>query len=70
MDLDKSGVVQNVQVLGDGLLGHIKALGDLVNRARAIANELEDRSSARLGESRQGCFGIHGPSLSHCLYKR
>lgn len=50
MDLDKSGVVQNVQVLGDGLLAYVKALGDLVDRARAVADELQNCSSTGFGQ--------------------
>ncbi len=55
-----------MQVLGDGLLGHVKAFGNLVDRARAVADELKDRSPARLGQSCQCCFRIH-PSQSKPL---
>lgn len=50
MDLDETGVVQDAQVVGDGLLGDVEAFGDLVDRARAVADELQDRSPPRLGE--------------------
>ena len=63
-------ILEHLQVLGDGLLADVEARGDLVDRVRVVADEHEDRYSARLGERSQRGFGTHAlHNTIACLYK-
>src|SRR5215469_14522683 len=49
-DRHQAGVPEHLQVLGNGLLGDVEPLGDLVDRARPVAHQPQDVAAARLGE--------------------
>src|SRR5579875_2822326 len=44
----QAGVPEHFQVLGDGLLGDIEVLGDLVDRPGLVADQPQDRPPARV----------------------
>src|SRR5579859_3731748 len=44
-------VPEHLQVQGDGLLGDVELLGDLVHRARSITHQPQNRPPARVGKS-------------------
>ena len=62
-DRDEAGVPEHLQVLGDGLLGHVELLGDLVDRARPVPHQPHDLTPARLGEGLE-CRVAHGAQPS------
>jgi hypothetical protein len=69
-DRDEPGLPEDLEVVGDRLLGDVEVLGDLVHRARLVAHEHEHRPPARLGERGPGRFGIHGAECTTLdLYK-
>lgn len=49
--LDEPGVLQNLQVLGHGLLGDVEMSRDLADRQRLITHEPKDGLPPWLGES-------------------
>src|SRR6516165_12733752 len=53
-DRDQAGVLEDLQVLGDGLLGDVEVAGNLVDRARPVADQPQDRAAARLSEGLEG----------------
>src|SRR5215472_3241455 len=66
-------VPEHLQVQGDGLLGDVELPGDLVDRARPVADQPQDRPSARVGKGLERCLA-HGAEHSRStridLYKR
>src|SRR5262249_27320212 len=64
---------EHLQVQGDGLLGDVELPGDLVDRARPVADQPQDRPSAQVGKGLERCFA-HGAERSRGtridLYKR
>jgi hypothetical protein len=70
VDLHQPGLAQNLQVLGHGLLGDVEVLGDLVDRVRPVADELEDRPPARLRDRLQRRFAHRAAQdIAFHLYK-
>src|SRR5262244_957209 len=62
-DRHQAGVPEHLQVLGDGLLGDVELLGDLVDRARPVAYQPQDVTPARLGEGLERGVA-HAPSVA------
>ena len=60
-DRHEARVLQDLQVLGDGLLADVEVSGDLVDRARPVADEQQHRPAPRLRQRREGRFGRHAP---------
>jgi hypothetical protein len=51
--VDEPGPAQNSEMLRDGLLRDVKALGDLIDRSWLVAHKRQDRAPARLSQSGQ-----------------
>jgi hypothetical protein len=52
-------LLEDLQVLGDRLLGNVDLLGDLADRARPDADQAQDCLPAGLREGFQDSFGAH-----------
>jgi hypothetical protein len=59
----QAGLLEDLQVLGDRLLGDVDPLGDLADRARRDADQAQDFLPARLCEGFQHSFGAHHARL-------
>src|SRR4051812_46070530 len=59
---DQTGLLQHLQMLGDGRLAHREGGGKLVDGSLAVRQPSEDRATGRIGES--GEDGIKGGATS------
>ena len=60
---DQAGLAQDLQVLRDRLLGDVEVGGDLVDRARLLAHEHQDRPSTRLAQRGKRRLGTHAAKV-------
>jgi hypothetical protein len=58
-DADKTRLLQDLEMLGDRLLGDVEVLCDLADRPGLIADEAQHRSSARLSQRPENRIGAH-----------
>src|SRR5262249_11304607 len=56
-------LAQDLQVLRDRLLRDLEVGGDLVDRARLLAHEQQDRPSTRLAQRRKRRLGSHAAKI-------
>jgi hypothetical protein len=63
VDGDQAGVLEDLQMLGDGLLGDVDSFGDLTDRAGRGPHEPQDLLAAGFGEGFQDILGADGSSL-------
>src|SRR5262249_51979616 len=54
LDRDEPRLLEDLEVLRDGLLGDIELRRDLVDRARLVPHQAQDVAPARLGQRLQG----------------
>jgi hypothetical protein len=51
--LDESGVLEHLQVLGNGREAQVERLGELAHRRLAVRQPFEDRPPGGIGECRE-----------------